>query len=178
MTRDPLQRLSGKCAGKGCGRKIGPLALNDGDPFCSQKTGQCACGCGGLAPIATHTDRRKGHVRGQPVRFIVGHGSRGLTRSAETRARMAVAKIGNRHGVGPRAVTPDATSGAVHQWLRKWHPKAGRCDECGAQGKTDHAFLRHPEPHTRDRNDYRELCRRCHMMLDERSPYGRAARYA
>ena len=33
--RDPLQRLSGKCARKGCGKKLGPLALKEGDPFCS-----------------------------------------------------------------------------------------------------------------------------------------------
>lgn len=34
--RDPLQRLSGKCARKGCAQKLGPLALKDGDAFCSQ----------------------------------------------------------------------------------------------------------------------------------------------
>lgn len=37
----------------------------------------CACGCGGAAPIAARSDSRRGAVKGQPVRFIVGHANRG-----------------------------------------------------------------------------------------------------
>src|SRR3990167_9872598 len=37
----------------------------------------CACGCGRAAPIATKTSRRYSVVKGQPRRFIQGHGSRG-----------------------------------------------------------------------------------------------------
>lgn len=37
----------------------------------------CECGCGGRAPLAGQTDRRKGQVKGQPLRFISGHNSRG-----------------------------------------------------------------------------------------------------
>jgi hypothetical protein len=33
----------------------------------------CECGCGLPAPIATRTDSRRGHIKGQPVRFISGH---------------------------------------------------------------------------------------------------------
>lgn len=33
----------------------------------------CECGCGQLAPIAKRSDPRKGHIRGQPVRFVRGH---------------------------------------------------------------------------------------------------------
>lgn len=36
-------------------------------------TGMCKCGCGGIAPLAKQTDRRKGWVRGEPVQFIAGH---------------------------------------------------------------------------------------------------------
>lgn len=41
----------------------------------SMKTnvGLCECGCGGTPRLASHTDRRFGHVKGQPVRFILGH---------------------------------------------------------------------------------------------------------
>lgn len=39
--------------------------------------GLCQCGCGQPAPIAKGTSRRDGHVKGQPMRFIHGHGSRG-----------------------------------------------------------------------------------------------------
>lgn len=33
----------------------------------------CECGCGQPAPIAKWTSKSKGHVKGQPVRFINGH---------------------------------------------------------------------------------------------------------
>jgi hypothetical protein len=33
----------------------------------------CACGCGAETPLAKQTDRRKGHVKGQPVRYVHGH---------------------------------------------------------------------------------------------------------
>ncbi len=43
----------------------------------------CACGCGGLSPIATHTDRRWGAVRGKPRKFIQGHQWRPRRTTAE-----------------------------------------------------------------------------------------------
>lgn len=39
-------------------------------------TGLCACGCGQPTSLATKTNRRLGHVRGQPVRFRRGHHGR------------------------------------------------------------------------------------------------------
>jgi hypothetical protein len=33
----------------------------------------CGCGCGWPAPIASKTYSAKGHVKGQPVRYISGH---------------------------------------------------------------------------------------------------------
>jgi hypothetical protein len=38
--------------------------------------GYCHCRCGGRTPIATRTDQRYGHIKGQPVRFINYHHSR------------------------------------------------------------------------------------------------------
>src|SRR5687768_11337382 len=35
--------------------------------------GLCQCGCGGAAPIATRSNTAFGHVKGQPMRFIMGH---------------------------------------------------------------------------------------------------------
>jgi hypothetical protein len=54
----------------------------------------------------------------------------------------------------------------IHHWLNQHHPKTGACDECGAEGPTDYAFKKHPESHTRNRDDYRELCRSCHTTFD------------
>jgi hypothetical protein len=35
--------------------------------------GLCMCGCGRKTKIVTKSDRRHGHVMGQPFRFIHGH---------------------------------------------------------------------------------------------------------
>ena len=60
----------------------------------------------------------------------------------------------------------DAGYHSIHAWLTRNHPKADVCEECGKAKKTEWAFMRHPEPHTRKRGDYRELCRRCHYHFD------------
>ena len=36
----------------------------------------CECGCGQPVKLAPKTDNKKGWIKGQPVRFIVGHASR------------------------------------------------------------------------------------------------------
>jgi len=57
-------------------------------------------------------------------------------------------------------------------WLGRHYPKTGICEECGSNvgvkypRGTHYAFLRHPEPYTRDRADYAELCPRCHKRKD------------
>ena len=38
--------------------------------------GLCECGCGGAAPIAKVTNRPRGYVAGQPLRFIQTHSAR------------------------------------------------------------------------------------------------------
>ena len=39
--------------------------------------GFCQCGCGGRTAIAKRTITRKGHIKGEPVRFLIGHATRG-----------------------------------------------------------------------------------------------------
>ena len=108
----------------------------------------CECGCGGKAGAYAEASRG-------PRRFIPGHEARGRVMSVESRAKIT-----------GRPISSDDPS-SIHQWLVKHHPKAGRCEECGTEGPTDYAFQRHPEPHTRNREDYRELCRSCHFRADE-----------
>lgn len=36
----------------------------------------CDCGCGEPVPLASHTDRKRGLTKGQPVRFVRGHASK------------------------------------------------------------------------------------------------------
>ena len=134
----------------------------------------CECGCGAPAPIAKANHRQKGHVKGQPTRFVNGHNNRGRPKSSETRERMS-AYASNRPkahhekltaAAQHRPLKDDAPPPAIHKWLNRHHPKSGRCEHCGAEGKTDYAFTRHPEPYTRRRSDYLELCRGCHTVFD------------
>jgi hypothetical protein len=39
--------------------------------------GLCECGCGQRTNLAPSSDRRRGWVGGQPLRFIIGHRARG-----------------------------------------------------------------------------------------------------
>jgi NUMOD3 motif len=86
-----------------------------------------------------------------------------MTHSAETRRRMSESKRGE---LNPRWKGDGVGFHALHRWLNRNFPKAGVCEECGHEGKTEHAFKRHPEPYTREPDDYRELCRSCHLKFD------------
>jgi hypothetical protein len=61
----------------------------------------------------------------------------------------------------------DAGYGAIHTYLRRHFPKTGICDECGeAAARTEYALIK-GRTYSRDREDYRELCKRCHNAYDE-----------
>lgn len=66
----------------------------------------------------------------------------------------------------PRWKGDDASSGSIHFYLARAFPKKDKCERCGKRGKTDYAFLRHPHPHSRERKDYIEACRSCHLRMD------------
>jgi hypothetical protein len=123
-------------------------------------SGLCQCGCGALTPIAKAGDSRRGIVAGEHIRFAHGHAStalkKGRPRSAEERRKMSIGRGG----------TGESTIRTLHSTLAREHPKIGVCEECGTHGKTEYAFQRHPEPHTSERGDYRELCTKCHKLFD------------
>ena len=53
------------------------LTLDFGDDeAASPPAGLCECGCGRPAPIAQETRKNRGMVKGQPMRFLKGHGGR------------------------------------------------------------------------------------------------------
>lgn len=105
------------------------------------------------------------------MRFVNGHNAR-LPRSAEHAANVAAALRGQERPWTRGANAPtwrgdDAGYDAMHRWLNQWHPKSGICENCGITGRRTHyAFLHHPERHTRNREDYRELCTSCHKRFD------------
>lgn len=107
----------------------------------------CECGCGSPAPI----------TRGRQRRFVVGHNGR---------VNLATVRP-QQHGTANHRWLGDAAhSNGIHTWIRRNWKKQGACETCGKDGRTDWAFLYHPEPHTRERSDYIELCRSCHVRFD------------
>jgi hypothetical protein len=43
------------------------------DPYVSGHKGLCACGCGQPVKVAEYNNRRRGHIAGQPVRYVTHH---------------------------------------------------------------------------------------------------------
>lgn len=53
---------------------------------------------------------------------------------------------------------------AIHEWMWRTFPKVGRCEYCARRGKTEYASIGHT--YTRHRDDWFELCSRCHVWFD------------
>jgi hypothetical protein len=83
-----------------------------------------------------------------PKRFVKGHNNRLRTLNAN-----------------PRWRGDNAGRSAIHKWLNKHWPLTGTCEQCGTSGvrtewsNKDHTWRR-------ERDDYRELCSRCHRYYD------------
>lgn len=54
----------------------------------------CECGCGGLAPICTGTDRNRNRVKGEPLNFIHGHNRKGKHFSEKHKLKIGKANKG------------------------------------------------------------------------------------
>lgn len=125
----------------------------------------CECGCGQPTPLAKQTRRSLGHVKGQGIRFLPGHSHRGKVVSAQTRERLSAStsRENNGHWRGD-----EASYRALHSYLSRHFPKTGTCEQCGRSGrgrKTEYSLI-HGRAYTRNRDDYRELCPRCHKQYD------------
>lgn len=55
----------------------------------------CECGCGRKAPIAKQTNKKIGHIKGQPVRFIRGHVKYRGGRSVHQKGYLMIKKLGH-----------------------------------------------------------------------------------
>lgn len=78
-------------------------------------TALCRCGCGQPAPILAWTDRRRGHVAGQPARFILGHNGRGARqpRVEQTRSYRTVLGVRIHRARAERALGRPLPANAV-----------------------------------------------------------------
>jgi HNH endonuclease len=82
------------------------MSMPAGVPF-----GYCWCGCGRKTKIAKQNDRRRGHIKGQPVRFLSQHHARVQHPDPTTRLWSQV----------DRTTTPDG----CWPWIGYYRDKAG-----------------------------------------------------
>ena len=64
------------------------------------------------------------------------------------------------------SAVPDHNYCALHGWLRKMYQKNGICDKCSSFTEPTEFSLIHGRLYTKNREDYRELCKKCHMKYD------------
>jgi hypothetical protein len=150
----------------------------------------CECGCGELAPIAPQTIRKRGHVRGQPLRFVRGHSLTAFNRSPEHRAHLSRIKKGNTYRLGKKHTAEarrkmslgqrgksrnqgekhglwkgdDVSYFALHSWVLRHKTKAGKCSTCPYVGRTEWANI--SGVYLRDLEDFAEMCQLCHIEFD------------
>lgn len=91
----------------------------------------CDCGCGQPAPIAPRNNKKRGWIKGEPIRFIWGHGRRKPRNSRHPgRQPTLFTEVGQRFGLGvvidPEIRIPDSSSTGSHRGA------ALRCD-CGRE---------------------------------------------
>lgn len=128
------------------GRRFGKLTviIRSGSDA-KNSTWLCRCDCGG-----TKVTRRS---------RLLG----GTTRSCGCLLRPPH-PTGENH---PRWKGDNVSYPSLHQWLAKSFPKAGICEECGLRtSRTEYSKLEGRD-YTRKRDDYRELCVRCHRFADK-----------
>lgn len=59
----------------------------------------------------------------------------------------------------------------VHQWLRRYYGTANHCEKCGEDNpkfRYDWANI-NGHKYTRKIEDYKQLCRSCHMIMDRKN---------
>jgi len=106
--------------------------------------GLCECGCGGKTWIATISDRSRGWVKGEPVRFIHGHAN----------------KLDGAHNWRG----DQATDGTKHKRAVRWFDIRGKqCERCGNPATERHHKDTDPGNNTPDNISF--VCRKCHSVI-------------
>lgn len=85
----------------------------------------CQCGCGEIVPIATKTDRRAGWVKGEPLRYIRGHATRGK-KLPDTSGKRSLAATGRRHSSETKKKLSVLNRGEGNPMHGKHHTEATR----------------------------------------------------
>jgi hypothetical protein len=93
----------------------------------------------------------------------ISEGGKGRIVSKETRQKLSELRTGYKN---PSWKGDDVTCHSLHDWVR-WHkPRVALCEICGEKPPRDLANI--SGEYKRDINDYQWLCRKCHMVSDNR----------
>jgi len=81
------------------------------------------------------------------------------------KANIAKAKLGNKNPIwkGDKVGYP-----GIHAFIRRHKPKPAACEICYKITRLDLANCHPSGEYTRNINDYRYICRKCHMTTDGR----------
>jgi hypothetical protein len=122
----------------------------------------CECGCGLFAPIARQSHTKEGCIKGQPKRFIWGHGWKGKHHKEESKKKVREAKWEDKN---PMWKGNGITEESGRQRAR-FRYQLCECVLCG-----EPAIDRHHRDGNTANNDppnVQILCRHCHMIVDGR----------
>ena len=60
----------------------------------NEKDGKCYCECGKTTPLATQSNKRNGHIKGEHLRWITGHNAIGANNSRYGKPGTQTGKVG------------------------------------------------------------------------------------
>lgn len=140
---------------------------------------KCECGCGQETDLAKAHHKKFGHVKGQPLRYRLGHSSLkrgGWKHSAETRAKMSAKASGAGNPSWKGGITPEhvaiRNSTEYREWARQVRARDSyTCQRCGKRGHTVHhikSFADYPELRTVLENGL-TLCTKCHKAVHDQT---------
>lgn len=116
---------------------------------------KCECGCGEEIPLTTYGNIIR--------RFKHGHHNKGKHLNQEHKKKIGLANIGNKNGMWRG---DNVKYGSLHDYMKYHLPKPDRCEECDEKLPYDIACI--TENYNRDFDNWKWLCRSCHMKHDYR----------
>ena len=131
----------------------------------SKSLGKCECGCGGAVSMAPFSSRKKGWVRGSPVRFISGHHRR---KSPQAKAERRSAWIRDNRDAKSlivfRSRLKTKFGMTLDDYLRILKNQGGVCAICGGSQSGRRLAVDHDHSTGKVRG---VLCSKCNTVLGQ-----------